>query len=340
MRKKQRQLLKVRYATDILSRYKLGFTLENIQSKLDEYKREAQPTDQDYQTFVRDIEDNIYMFEANLYSEDYIRKRYTLEELYQDSKQILIPRVKARLQTLIRLWKEENDAQLIQEYETMLQDNRYTIDDILKRIPTVPSRRVQQHLYARVQQWIQEHGVPLAQIAQDAQNIHTIVINTQTNALLETLRAVPVPKDQNTMRELMCAWNLQDSPVLHDIRTWANKSYVVKEGDFLYRNTLRSVWANIQTFPLEQRLELTKRLWEECTESVGMCAQGHISRLVNVFVGFDEAFRPKPTFQETMASLSKQTIPDEDKIRQANVHMDERHMATEEREAWLDALRT
>lgn len=347
MRKKQRQLLKTRYATDIFSRYKLGFPLDNIQQTLDEYKQEAQPTDQEYQMFVRGIEDDIYDWEANLYTEDYGRKRFTLGELYQDSKRILFPRVKARIQILLRQWKAEEDQRLLEEHEAacmeMLRAPHLTVEEIYNRIRTIPSARIQQHVYALVQQWIREHGVStkeLANIAQDAQNIHTIVINTQTNDLLETLKTVPVPKDQKTMSEIMCAWNLQDSPVLDDMRTWARKSYVVKEGDYLYRNTLRAVWAKIQLFPLDQRKELVKRVWEEAAESVGMCAQGHISRLVNVFVGFDEAFQIKPSFQETMALLSKQTMEEEDKIREANLRMDEIHMPAEEREAWLEALRS
>ena len=92
----------------------------------------------------------------------------------------------------------------------------------------------------------------------------------------------------------------------------------------------------------ERRTELFRRLWEECAESVGMCCEGHISRLCNVLVGFDEAFQPPVPFgeilQSKMAAIAGLDISDDEKRRQANAFFDEHGTPAEERTAWLEAF--
>jgi hypothetical protein len=73
-----------------------------------------------------------------------------------------------------------------------------------------------------------------------------------------------------------------------------------------------------------------------------MCCEGHISRLCNVLVGFDEAFQPPVPFgeilQNKMAAIAGLDIPEEEKRKQANAFFDEHRVAQEERSAWLDAF--
>ena len=88
--------------------------------------------------------------------------------------------------------------------------------------------------------------------------------------------------------------------------------------------------------------ELLKRLWEECYESVGMCAQGHLSRLANVMVGYDESIRPsvsnREEFQTQMAEIAKKEDILENKIKEATLLMDTINMPQDERESWLEAF--
>ena len=85
-----------------------------------------------------------------------------------------------------------------------------------------------------------------------------------------------------------------------------------------------------------------RRCWEECNEAVGMCCEGHISRLCNVLVGFDEAFQPPVPFgeilQSKMAAIAGMDVSEEEKRKLANAFFDEHKTPAEERTAWLDAF--
>jgi len=163
------------------------------------------------------------------------------------------------------------------------------------------------------------------------------------------IRNAVIPKGQNTLDEIINAWitTIPESiellsPVFDDMQKWGKCRSVIKKGDFEYRKALRGIWAKIKTYEGDIRLELTKRLWEECYESVGMCAQGHLSRLANVLVGFDETIKPpsssKQYFQEQIANLSRKDLSTEEKIRLATELMDEVELPQDERAPWLEAF--
>jgi hypothetical protein len=88
--------------------------------------------------------------------------------------------------------------------------------------------------------------------------------------------------------------------------------------------------------------ELYKRAYQECYESVGMCCDGHLARIVNVLVGFDDAFNP-PVSQgeliQTRRSASYgMAAPAEETVRLANAFFTELAVGMDERGAWLAAL--
>ena len=189
----------------------------------------------------------------------------------------------------------------------------------------------------------------LAGLAQDGQNVHTQAVVNQTNDGIMIIRNAVIPKGQNTLDEIINAWitTIPESiellsPVFDDMQKWGKCRSVIKKGDFEYRKALRGIWAKIKTYEGDIRLELTKRLWEECYESVGMCAQGHLSRLANVLVGFDETIKPpsssKQYFQEQIANLSRKDLSTEEKIRLATELMDEVELPQDERSPWLEAF--
>jgi len=188
----------------------------------------------------------------------------------------------------------------------------------------------------------------LAVLAGDSQNVHTGPVNKQTRTSMEIMISTPVPKEQRTLDDILTVWVMDlkigaaMSEVYKDMLYWANKSWVIQKGDYIYRRALRGLWAKINSYSGDTRLELANRLWEECNESVGMCAQGHLSRLANVLVGFDEAFKSpqslKESLQDAMAHISTLMEPLEDKVAKAVKVMDELGLPHEERQAWLDAF--
>jgi hypothetical protein len=99
----------------------------------------------------------------------------------------------------------------------------------------------------------------------------------------------------------------------------------------------------IRTIPNEEtRQELVKRAFEECSESVSMCCEGHLSRLCNVMVGFDDAFMPPVStaeiLQNKMGAISLLDISTEEKIEQAKKVLEELGVPSIEHEVWLEAF--
>ncbi len=184
----------------------------------------------------------------------------------------------------------------------------------------------------------------LADVAQDGQNVHTTEVVVQTNQNMELLKAVPVKQKQKTLAEIEAAWlgkpyvdYIRLTDVLEDMRKWGNTETVCAESDWAYRKALRGLWAKIQSNP-----ELIQRLWEECLESLGMCAQGHLSRLANVLVGFEEGVKApvnlKELFQDKMSLLAAKELSADEKEKEARQLMDEYGIPPGERQPWLDAL--
>jgi hypothetical protein len=194
----------------------------------------------------------------------------------------------------------------------------------------------------------------LGRLALDRQNVHTGVVNDRTNDGIARLCAVPVPEAQDTRRNVLHAFLEQGAPfenvmiVWRDVEQWWNTDRcrvgAADPPDQLYRRTLRGIVAYIgRVESAETRSELYRRLYQEALESVGMCCDGHLARLVNVLVGFDDAFRPPVSQGEliqnriaAIAALEGASV--EERLRQANAFFDEIAYPAPDRAAWLDVL--
>lgn len=188
----------------------------------------------------------------------------------------------------------------------------------------------------------------LGRLAYDNQNVHTAAVSEQTNKGIENLMKIPVPDTQNTMAEIRDEWTkiynriAVDERIYIDMNIWYTQSTCCKENDWLYKNVLDHLWAKIQSEPKKDvRKELHKRLQQECAESYAMCCIGHINRLINVLVGFDEDFKPQMSkgeiLQNKFAEFSN-ILDDTEKYVQATALLAELNVVGEEAAVWLDAL--
>lgn len=193
----------------------------------------------------------------------------------------------------------------------------------------------------------------LALIANDRQNVHTRHVTEQTNSALEKILKANVPKTQATQSNMTFVW-LYDLPeakrpkfnqylaVITDVHKWFATKTCRTQNDQLYYRTLRGLVALINEKPAHTRTELYIRLWEECCEAVDMCCDGHITRLCNVLVGFDDEFKPQVPFgellQNKMSAIARSDASDEEKRNQANAFFDEHAIPEAERNAWLEAF--
>ena len=191
--------------------------------------------------------------------------------------------------------------------------------------------------------------INLGAMAEHGQSVHMKEIETTTKTGIALLQEMNIPQGQKTLREIEEAFRLSVddkeavSKVIADMTTWGAKKTVMDTKKNIYRPTLRGLWAKIKTYDDETKAELIQRLYEEASESLEMCADGHVARLVNVLVGFDDNFKlqisPMEYFQENIAKISENTVaPLEFKIDQVKRLMDDINMPEEQRGAWISAL--
>jgi len=194
----------------------------------------------------------------------------------------------------------------------------------------------------------------LRAIAFDHQNVHTTEVSTQTNDAVRRLLEIPVDPSQQSRETLFTAWNLMQgytreekirvaNDVDHFFRLRHCRTHPPQEPDDLYRKMVRGLVAYITRIQdNEIRTNLWKRMFEECRDSVDMCIDGHIARLANVLVGYDDAFQSPvsqgETIQLRIAAISAMDVPDHEKARLATVFFDEIALPVAARESWLTAL--
>jgi len=192
------------------------------------------------------------------------------------------------------------------------------------------------------------HG---AVFAADPQNVHRREVSAQTNKATEFLLKINVPIETaaHLWRDVAVAFaalsdgdyaveNFND--VMRDVEKGWKMKTCREEGDHLYMLLMDGLVTYIKTS--EHKEDLWKRLWQECSDAVGMCCEGHISRLCNVLVGYVEGLDPPVALgeliQQKMAAIAGQEIPEADKRRMANQFFEEHAVPEAERAAWLDAF--
>jgi hypothetical protein len=191
-----------------------------------------------------------------------------------------------------------------------------------------------------------------AQLAADSQNVHTREITQQMRDSINILLEVKVPPQQvstmSQIREHMIDKGYpvyEINTVYHDVVIWWNKPTIFSENDKLYKRLLRALWWTINQYKPEVREELHKRLWEELKDGAipySVCTQGHIARLSNVMIGFDEAFVPPvpvgDILQQKMAAIYAMDVDYEEQMRLAEAVLEELKIPREQHKDWLSAF--
>lgn len=182
----------------------------------------------------------------------------------------------------------------------------------------------------------------LQRLALDNQNVHTKEVTQLTSDGMKYLLETPVPIGQETLAELETAWSDKNKKktVLRDVHMWYGTSECVTPKDWLYKRMLDGLWARIKQH--KEKKELTQRLWEEASESVEKCCQGHLSRLANVLVGFTEEVKAEvpmgEILQQRISAIAAKEIGVEFKVCEAWSVFEELKVPMEERDAWIEAF--
>ncbi len=184
----------------------------------------------------------------------------------------------------------------------------------------------------------------LEALSKDTQNVHTGPVNKQTQEAVTALLETPVAAGQDTLAELKGVWQTRPSvsrkSVLKDVTRWYQTKTCRTEDDHLYQRLLDGLWTRVKLSPHKD--DLVQRLWEECFESLKMCCEGHISRLCNVLVGYDESFKaPISTgemLQQRIAAIAAEEISIPHKVVKAWEVMEELQIPRDQRMDWIEAF--
>jgi len=268
---------------------------------------------------------------AKRHNYDESRLRYAVESMVYDT-------ISKRYTLLL----ETTDTTIDALASTLWEDAKF--EAVGERLWSLLDTLEQKYPHAVKQQ------TALQRLVKDDQNVHTREVTKQTDKSMQILDAMVIPPKQRTTDEIINVW-LNDlhlpwtviKPVYEDMQRFGNKETIYSPNDYLYRKTLRSLWALIKTYKDKAtQNELARRLWEETKDSLEMCAQGHITRLANVMVGFHDDFLtpqdPKEKFQDQMAEIARSEKPTEAKVAEATILMDALDMPQDERAPWLEAF--
>ena len=184
----------------------------------------------------------------------------------------------------------------------------------------------------------------LEALSRDNQNVHTGAVNKQTASGVTTLLETPLVVGQDTLAEIKEVWETRPvatrKSILKDMTRWYQTALCRTEDDYLYRRLLDGLWTRIKLSPHKE--DLVQRLWEEADESRKMCCEGHISRLCNVLVGYDETFQAPVSagemLQQKIAAISAEDISIPHKVIKAWDVMEELQIPREQRMEWIGAF--
>jgi hypothetical protein len=190
----------------------------------------------------------------------------------------------------------------------------------------------------------------LQRVAADPQNTHDRNVRKQTDENVKLLLEITPPDGQKTLEDIREVWNRVyripgrgvDERVYADMQKWYDTSQCYVPNDWMYRKVLDALWYRIKLVEDPKiRHELYRRLQQECAEAFAMCCEGHIGRLANVLVGFDDSFKPQVPvgiiLQNKMAVIS-QIENAEERLKQARELMVELKVPDDQAVAWIEAV--
>jgi len=195
----------------------------------------------------------------------------------------------------------------------------------------------------------------LAAFVADPQNVHTGVVSNQTHEGMKKLLAQPLHSQQAErsrrfvdsllarMVENKRSTTRESERIKADFLHWYATETCRTMHDWLYKRVFDGLAQTIHAVvDGGTRRELYYRLFEEMKDSLGMCCDGHITRLINVMAGFDEAFVPEKSqaekLQDLFAGLAAKECGLLEKVAEGLRGLRKLKVPEDEWEPWIDAL--
>ena len=177
----------------------------------------------------------------------------------------------------------------------------------------------------------------VAAFVADNQNVHRKDTVDYVKDIFEKLMMIPVPITQKTLGTIFsnCLIAPQAAQLLVKMYTEPTSIYEIP---LAYPKALDAVCAYIESS--SNKIELYKRIAEELTDNIGMCAQGNLSRLCNILSGYVDGISPPVAqgelLQNRMSAIAGDA--DGDKVERAKIALRELHIDEGQWAPWIEAF--
>jgi hypothetical protein len=181
----------------------------------------------------------------------------------------------------------------------------------------------------------------LERFAKDNQNVHT---SKMVEMVLETSkRLMKLSKDKkenlDTMAYCFTRCKLSDKARQQMALMYYSDTSIYNLKSPTYRLVMDGIWVYIDSQKEDLQKEIVERLAQELEDNIGMCAQGNLSRLVNVLSGYmpGVGFKNEKSLQDQMVEL--QNVKDVSERKSKALQLCKEFKQTkEETDAWLELL--
>ena len=178
----------------------------------------------------------------------------------------------------------------------------------------------------------------LGKISSDIENVHDSKVNKNIKKLANEILKFSVPEDLDVMKTIFTEIALTDDVRSQLTYMYYNKDKFLDYGESSYRKFMDHIISYALSQDEKKKKEIFSILNNEVRDSIGLCFQGNISRLINVLSGIIEIeFEYEPTVQEVFSEISKISDPDI-KFEKAIKAFDDFNITHLEWRSWLEAL--
>jgi hypothetical protein len=183
----------------------------------------------------------------------------------------------------------------------------------------------------------------LARFVQDNQNVHTVAAVQQTKDVVDRVLRIAVPEDYRspslkTMGEIVLSCPMTKKAAQQFTAKYCMDEDIYEYGAGIYARVADSVWQYIKNSPDKE--SLCRIFADEMSDSIGMCAQGNLTRLCNVLAGYLEGVNMQSQaekLQNKMARIAELENAAE-RLAQGRSVLRELNVPAVEWNNWLDAL--
>lgn len=218
--------------------------------------------------------------------------------------------------------------------------NSNFLNELVPEIPLSLGRLLEEELPFFQNRAVLTHQptTELGRISSDIENVHNSKVNKNIKKLSNEILKFPIPEDLDVMKTIFNEVATTDDVRSQITYMYYNKDKFLDYGESSYRRFMDHIISYTLSQPENKKKEIFTILNNEVRDSIGLCFQGNISRLINVLSGYIEIeFEYEPTVQEVFSEISKITDPNV-KFEKAIKAFDDFNIEYSEWGSWLEAL--